>query len=85
MYDVMYPVNSISKEHAPEVINELQMLLCKGVIVHSHHELDEYISSKFSMPKSDDGIEFVLFAHFKMESIHTILELVDTWLLDGLH
>ena len=47
------------------------------------------------MPKSDGGIhlivslktviEFVRFAHFKMESSHTILELDDTWLLDALH
>ena len=81
-----YPINSINKEHVIQVENEIQKLLYKGVIVNSYHEQGEYISPIFSVPKSDGSIclilnlkqfnEFVQFAHFNMESIHTILELV---------
>ena len=81
-----YPINSINKEHVIQVENEIQKLLYKGVIVNSYHEQGEYISPIFSVPKSDGSIrlilnlkqfnEFVKFTHFKMESIHTILELV---------
>ena len=81
-----YQVNSINKEHVPEIENEIQKLLSKGVIVDSHHEEGGYISPIFSVPKSDGSIrlilnlkkfnEFVKFTHFKMENIHTILNLV---------
>ena len=81
-----YQVNSLNKEHVPEIKNEIQKLLSKGVIVDSHHEIGDYISPIFSVPKSDGSIrlilnlkkfnEFVKFTHFKMENIHTILGLV---------
>ena len=69
-----------------KVENEIQKLWYKGVIVHSYHEQGEYISPIFSVQKSDGSIrlilnlkqfnEFVKSTHFKMESIHTIIELV---------
>ena len=59
-HQTSYPVNSINKEHVPAVENESQKLLCKGAIVDSHHEGDEYISPIFSAPKSDGGIRLIL-------------------------
>ncbi len=81
-----YPHNSFSKEHAPLIENEIASLLEKHVIVPSYHEFEEFISPIFAVPKNEGKIRLILnlkklntfleYAHFKMESIHSILQLV---------
>ena len=87
-----YPHNSFSKEHAPLIENEIASLLEKHVIVPSYHEFEEFISPIFAVPKNEGKIRLILnlkklntfleYAHFKMESIHSILQLVTpgSWL-----
>ena len=80
------PCNSISREHQDQVAIKIESLLQKGVIVHSEHEPREYISPIFSVPKNDGNArlklnlkefkKYVKYAHFKMESIDSILQLV---------
>ena len=86
------PKNSIAKEHAEQVNTELNNLLDKKVIVPCDHEPGEFISPIFSVPKKDNKIRLILnlknlnqyvqYHHFKMDSIHTALELVtqDCWM-----
>ena len=81
-----YPSNSVSKEHKEEVELEIKSLLQKGVIVKSEHEFGDYISPVFTVPKSDGNVRLILnikklntyvrYAHFKMETIHSVLKLV---------
>lgn len=84
--------NSIAKEHAEQVNAELNSLLDKHVIVPCDHEPGEFISPIFSVPKKDNRIRLILnlknlnqyvqYHHFKMDSIHTALQLVtqDCWM-----
>ena len=81
-----YPPNSICKDHVALVEAEIYSLQQKGVIVPCYHEVGEFISPIFSVPKKDGSVRlihnlkklnsFVENSHFKMESIHTVLNLV---------
>ena len=83
---VSYPPNSICKDHVALVEAEIYSLKEKGVIVPCYHEFGEFISPVFSVPKKDGRVRlihnlkklnsFVENSHFKMESIHTVLNLV---------
>ena len=65
---------------------EIGKLLAKGVIVPTTHEEREYISPTFMRPRKDDTSrlilnlkrlnEHVLYRHFKMESLTTVLNMV---------
>ena len=89
-----YPPNSICKDHVALVEVEISSLKEKEVIVQCHHELGEFISPIFSVPKKDGNVRlihnlrklncFVENSHFKMDSIHTVFETCHTKLLDGL-
>eukprot|EP00794_Sanderia_malayensis_P016482 gene16482-18121_t len=84
--------NYIAKEHAEQVYTELSDLIDKKVIVLCDHEPGEFISPIFSVPKKDNKIRLILnlksmnqyvqYHHFKMDSIHTALELIteDCWM-----
>ena len=83
---VSYSPNSIFKDHVALVDKEISSLKEKEVIVPCYHELGEFISPIFSVPKKDGSVRlihnlkklnsFVENSHFKMESIHTVLNLV---------
>ena len=83
---VSYSPNFICRDHIEQANDEIQSLLKKGVIVQSEHEPGEFISPIFTVPKAGDKIrlilnlkqfnQYVVYAHFKMESIHSILNLV---------
>ena len=65
---------------------EIDKLLSKGVIIPTCHEEGEYISPIFTRPKKDGTSriilnlkclnEHVLYRHFKMESLCTVLHMV---------
>lgn len=81
-----YPPNSICREHIPLVEKEVSDLKEKNIIVPCTHEVGEFISPVFTVPKKDGKIRLILNLkklnsyienlHFKMESIHSILRLV---------
>ena len=81
-----YSPNSVCKGHVALVEAEICSLQEKEVIVPCQHELGEFISPIFSVPKKDGSVRvihnlkklnsFVENSHFKMESIHTVLNLV---------
>ena len=83
---VSYPPNSICKDHVALVEAEIYSLKEKGVIVPRYREFGEFISPIFSVPKKDGRVRlihnfkklnsFVENSHFKMESIHTVLNFV---------
>ena len=75
------------QEEQAFIINEVDRLLDKGVIMVSTHEEGEFISPIFLRPKSDgDGFRLILnlkelnnvseYHHFKMETLKSILTLV---------
>ena len=80
-----YPPNFICKDHVTLVEAEICSLKEKEVIVPCDHDLGEFISSIFSVPKKDGNVKLILnlkklntFAvnsHFKMESISTVIKL----------
>ena len=65
---------------------EICSLKEKAVTVPCAHDLGEFISPTFSVPKKDDNVRLILNlkklntfvenSHFKMESIQTVLKLV---------
>ena len=81
-----YPYNSFSEEQVSLLEQDLHSLLAKQVLVPSKHEPQEFISPIFTGPKSDGTSRLILnlkklntflqYIHFKMECIHTILQLV---------
>lgn len=81
-----YPPNSICKDHIDLAEREIASLADKGVILPCDHEPGEFISPIFTVPKSDGKVRLILnlkrlntfieTVHFKMESIHSILNLV---------
>ena len=78
--------NSICKDHVALVEEEICSLNKKGVIVPCDHDLGEFISPIFTVPKKDANVRLILnlkklntfiqTSHFKMDSIHTVLKLV---------
>jgi len=83
---IFCPPNSICKDHFSLAMKEIMSLLTKGVIVRSKHESGEFISPIFTVPKPDGNVRLILnlkrfnesvqYAHFKMETIHSIINLV---------
>ena len=83
---IFCPPNSICKDHFSLAMKEIMSLLTKGVIVRSKHESGEFISPTFTVPKPDGNVRLILnlkrfnesvqYAHFKMETIHSIINLV---------
>ena len=81
-----YPPNSICTDHFALVEADIYSLQQKGVIVPCYHEFGEFISPISSVPKKDGSVRlihnliklnsFVENSHFKIESIHTVLNLV---------
>ena len=67
---------------------EISDLLSKGVITESVHERDEFISTIFLRPKKDGTHrmilnlkslnQYVTYYHFKMDTIHTAVEMMTT-------
>ena len=78
--------NSFSKTEQLVVEQEIRKLLLKGIIVKSVHEPDEFISPIFLRPKPDGSHqlilnlkhlnEYVVYRHFKMESIFNAIQLM---------
>ena len=78
--------NSIAKEHQSKIHQEIESLLHKKVLVECQHEEGEFLSPIFSVPKKDDKVrlilnlknlnEYVKYSHFKMDTIHTALDLI---------
>ena len=83
-----YTPNQINGNHKGLINKEIDNLLSKGIIVECDHEPGEFVSPIFSIPKKDGSVRLILnlkklntfveFSHFifKMETIHTILQLV---------
>ena len=81
-----YPSNSIAKEHINQVELEISTLLSRGIIVQCSPEKGDFVSPIFSVPKKDNNVRLILnlknlnqyieHKHFKMESIHSALNLV---------
>ena len=55
-----YPSNSISKEHAPEIVNEINSLIKKQIIRECNHVHGEFLSPIFSVPKKDGKVRLIL-------------------------
>ena len=81
-----YTPNQINGNHKGLINKEIDNLLSEGIIVECDHEPGEFVSTSFSVPKKDGSVRLILnlktlntfveFSHFKMETIHTILQLV---------
>ena len=66
---------------------DLQRLLDKGIIIPSEHETCEFISTIFVRPKADGSFRLILnlkrlnehvgYHHFKIESLKSVIELVE--------
>ena len=77
---------SLLKESAI-IDTEIAKLLCKNIIETTAHSPYEVISSIFIRPKNDEGHrlilnlkglnEFVTYHHFKMETLQSIVRLVE--------
>lgn len=84
--------NGLSKDQLYLVEQEIKSLLQKQVIVKRQPEDIEFVSPIFTVPKKDGKLRLILnlkklntavkYAHFKMDSIHTILKLItkDCWM-----
>jgi len=86
------PNNSIARTHRTLMEYELASLISKRVIVESCHEVGEFLSPIFSVPKKDNQVRLILnlksfnqhvvYTHFKMDSIDTVMHLLtkDCWM-----
>jgi hypothetical protein len=54
------PSNSIAKEHAAEIDNEVNSLIKKQVIRECNHVQGEFLSPIFSVPKKDGKVRLIL-------------------------
>lgn len=78
--------NSIAKEHVTAIELEVNSLITKKVIMECNHELDQFVSPIFSVPKKNGKVRLILnlkqlnqyipYFHFKMDNIFTALELI---------
>ena len=87
-----YSSNALQKDQLSLVEQEIRSLLEKEVIVKCEPEEIEFVSPIFTVPKKDGKLRLILnlkklntsvkYAHFKMDSIHTILKLItkDCWM-----
>ena len=75
-----------SAKEATFIEAEISKLLAKQVIIPSHHEKGEYISTIFLTPKKDGSFrlilnlkrfnKFVRYQHFKMESLKQVIQMI---------
>ena len=84
--------NALQQDQLCLVEQEIKSLLEKEVIVKCEPEEIEFVSPIFTVPKKDGKLRLILnlkklntsvkYAHFKMDSIHTILKLItkDCWM-----
>ena len=82
----VYPNNHISNDSIASVKTEIDYLLAKRVLVPCEHEINEFISPIFTVPKPDNQVRLILnlkslnayvtYHHFKMDSIHTVISMV---------
>ena len=82
------PTNSIAKEHNSKMEEEITNLIKRQVIVKCEHVQGEFLSPIFSVPKTNGKIclilnlkqfnRHILYAHFKMENISTVLDMITT-------
>ena len=80
------PIHMVGKEEEPYLKREIEKLLKKGVIEHSHQSQGGITSPIFLRKKPDGTFRLILNLkranehvenfHFKMETIHTVLTLV---------
>ena len=81
-----YPHNSIGKDRIAALETEINSLLEKRVTMPTKHEPGEFIPPIFSVPKPNGQIwlilnlkkfnQFISTAHFKMDNIHTVSQLI---------
>ena len=86
------PRNYIPLENHIQICLEIASLVDKKVVIETNHEVGEFISPIFSVPKKDNQVrlilnlkllnEHVIYTHFKMDSIDTAMKLVtkDCWM-----
>ena len=92
------PTNYLCPRYYIPLDNHIQIclenagLVDKKVIIETNHEVGEFISPIFSVPKKDNTVclllyltllnEHVICTHFKMDSIDTAMKLVtkDCWM-----
>ena len=86
------PRNYIPLENHSQICLEIASLVDRKVIVETNHEVGEFLSPIFSVPKKDNQVrlilnlkllnEHVIYTHFKMDSIDTAIKLVtkDCWM-----
>ena len=82
----VYPNNHIWNGSIASVNTEIDSLLAKRVLVPCEHEINEFITPIFTVPKPDDQVRLILnlkslnayvtYYHFKMNSIHTVISMV---------
>ena len=80
------PPNTLPHAQREKLENAIDTLLTKQVIVPCQHEPCEFVSPIFTIPKKDGSIRLILNLkklnesvenfHFKMDNIHTVLNLV---------
>ena len=78
--------NALQQDQLCLVEQEIESLLEKEVIVKCEPEETEFVSPIFTVPKKDGKLRLILnlkklntsvkYAHFKMDSINTILKLI---------
>ena len=81
------PRNYIPLENHIQICLEIASLVDKKVIIETNHEVGEFISPLFSVPKKDNQVrltlnlkllnEHVIYTHFKMDSIDTTMKFRD--------
>ena len=85
--DVPRPPIRCSITDKSKIDSELSKYLRLGIIEHASHSDGEFISQIFSVPKKSGGVRIILnlkplnedvvYQHFKMENIHSVLQLLE--------
>ena len=80
------PDNHISNDAISSSRVEITSLLAKGVVVPCTHEMNEFISPIFTVPKPDNTIRLILnqkslnshvtYYHFKLDSIQSVTSMI---------
>ena len=79
----------MSGQPSQKVIEEINKLVCKGVIEYADHEKGDFVSPIFFRSKSDETSrlllnlktfkEFLEYNHFKMETVHKVPDLIQPY------